>query len=363
MKASDIPANKFPIPFASGAAAGNVRAIPITSSDPNAASLTLGFPPNTFIPVNAGGTAPDGRDMNGIQLEGTAWSRWMQAGGAIPWDSAFSSLIGGYPAGAIVAAVAIGYFWQSQVDDNVTNPETGGAGWKQFSVIGQATSPTNTVLKAGSGTYVPPAGCLSLSIRMVPGGGGGGGSGTTTGGAGSDGTASSFGTVAANPGRGGAPGNTTVVGGAIIGGLGGAGGTGGSGSAQLRQPGNTGAFGGSAPNVSGGATGPGGVGGATAFFAGAGIGGSNVVAAYSPGGNAPANTGGGGGGAAPQALNGYSCGGGGGGGEYVEIGIGGPAASYPYTVGVGGNGGTAGTNGFAGGNGAAGQIIIEERYG
>jgi hypothetical protein len=39
-----------------------------------------------------------------------------------------------------------------------------------------------------------------------------------------------------------------------------------------------------------------------------------------------------------------------------------PAATYAYSVGTGGAGGSAGTNGHAGSNGAAGQIIVEEYY-
>lgn len=51
---------------------------------------------------------------------------------------------------------------------------------------------------------------------------------------------------------------------------------------------------------------------------------------------------------------------GGGAGEYVEFIIENPAATYTYTVGLGGAGG-AGTS-AAGGNGADGRIIVEEHY-
>ena len=129
---SDIPA-KFPVPFANSATTGFIRAIPLTSSDPDAASLTLGFPPDTFAPVGAGGAPPDGRDMNGILNETTAWSRWFQAGGPIIYDATFQSEVGGYPLGSVVgSAVTAGVLWRSTTDGNTTNPDAGGAGWVDF---------------------------------------------------------------------------------------------------------------------------------------------------------------------------------------------------------------------------------------
>ena len=134
MEDNQIPAN-FPIPFASGAGAGYVRAIPEASQigiQNGAASLTDGFPPNCFIPVEAGGSWPFGQDFNGVLQQITAWLRWLQAGAPVSWDSAFSTAIGGYPYRAVVAStVTPGLLWRSTVDNNTTNPDTGGAGWVQ----------------------------------------------------------------------------------------------------------------------------------------------------------------------------------------------------------------------------------------
>lgn len=143
MKASDIPA-KFPFPFGTGAPGANVRPLPTTTADPNAASVTLGFPTNTLTPISAGGSPPDGRDMNGILRQDTAWANWQGLGGTVGYDAAASAAAlptPGYPAGAIVSAAVtvsrgVGFFWLCLVDDNVTNPETGGAGWQAFSLQG-----------------------------------------------------------------------------------------------------------------------------------------------------------------------------------------------------------------------------------
>jgi hypothetical protein len=137
MKASDIP-SKFPIPFAASAGGSYKRAVPTASQigvNDGWASLTDGFPPLNFQPIASGGVPPFGQDMNGVLNQSTSWDRWYSAGGPLKWDSAFSTSIGGYPNGAIVAAASIvGNFWLCTVDDNVTNPDAGGAGWVGFTL-------------------------------------------------------------------------------------------------------------------------------------------------------------------------------------------------------------------------------------
>jgi hypothetical protein len=141
MLAFQIP-TKFSIPFASSASGGNIRTIPVTTADPTAASLTLGFPPDCFLPITAGGVPPNGADFNGIINQMTAWNQWQGAGSPAPaYDSVFSSAIGGYPAGAVLSnASIIGYFWISLVDSNTTDPDTGGAGWQSVSLAGTLTT-------------------------------------------------------------------------------------------------------------------------------------------------------------------------------------------------------------------------------
>ena len=133
MQSSNIP-TKFSIPFANSAGAGYIRSIPVASQipiTPGAASLTDGFPPLNDVPVASGGIPPSGADFNGILNQISAWNRWQNAGGSIPWDSAFATAIGGYPKGASVASPNyLGVTWLNTLENNTNTPETGGGiGW------------------------------------------------------------------------------------------------------------------------------------------------------------------------------------------------------------------------------------------
>ena len=132
MQDSNIPA-KFSIPFANAAGGSYIRVIPTASQigiTDGAASLTDGFVPMNFIHTDAGGIPPDGRDVNGILSQTTAWIRWLSAGGPVYYESAFSTAIGGYPKGAAIASATVaGVLWTSTVENNTSNPDTGGAGW------------------------------------------------------------------------------------------------------------------------------------------------------------------------------------------------------------------------------------------
>ncbi|MFA6903331.1 MAG: hypothetical protein WC236_09635 [Gallionellaceae bacterium] len=124
---------KIQIPFANGAGGAYVRTVPVASQigiQNGAASYTDGFPPLNFVPVNAGGVPPFGQDMNGVLRDVSAHARWWAAGGPVYYDSAYQTAIGGYPKGAIVqSATVTGKLWFSSTENNVTNPDTGGAGW------------------------------------------------------------------------------------------------------------------------------------------------------------------------------------------------------------------------------------------
>lgn len=131
MEASQIPAYKFPDIWADDAAPGNViYPIPDTTAVPGQASLQIGFPPANFTPTGAGGIPPFGQAANGIFKMITSWEQWAQAGGILlPYDSTFSSAIGGYPAGAIIASASLGSAWLCIADNNTSDPDTGGSGW------------------------------------------------------------------------------------------------------------------------------------------------------------------------------------------------------------------------------------------
>lgn len=133
MAASTGAPTRIDVIWASGASGGNVRAIPDTSADPNAASYTLGWPPNTAVSPGSGGAPPDYRDFNGINRAVTGWLQWLSAGGPVFYDATLSTAIGGYPKWTMLSnAATVGLFWLSTVDNNATNPDASGAGWVQF---------------------------------------------------------------------------------------------------------------------------------------------------------------------------------------------------------------------------------------
>ena len=129
MQQSNVPP-KSPVVFGASATGTYIRTVPQTTADPAAASFTLGFPPQTFTDEGAGGTPPDGRDFNGILNHLSAWARWFMAGGTAPYDSTFQTAIGGYPRNAVVGSLTNpGRSWRSLVDNNMSNPDSGGANW------------------------------------------------------------------------------------------------------------------------------------------------------------------------------------------------------------------------------------------
>lgn len=158
MQASDLPV-RFQKTFGQDAGPSYIRQVPVNSQigiTDGAASLTDGFPPLNFVPVTAGGVPPFGQDFNGILNQISAWAQWQGAGAPAPWDSTFSTAIGGYPAGSVVqAAVGVGNYWLSTADDNTTNPDSGGAGWIFFS-----RPPARYSFDLGS----PPGSPLSLNV-------------------------------------------------------------------------------------------------------------------------------------------------------------------------------------------------------
>jgi len=128
MQVSNAP-SKSAVPFADS---GTKNTIPVSSQigiTPGAASFTDGFPPLTMTPLAAGGVPPYGADFNGILNFLSTAVRWAQAGGRYPYDSAFATAAGGYPKGAVLAAASGNGSWLNLVDNNTSNPDSGGANW------------------------------------------------------------------------------------------------------------------------------------------------------------------------------------------------------------------------------------------
>ncbi|WP_086640416.1 hypothetical protein [Acetobacter tropicalis] len=133
MKQSDFP-ERFAKPIADFASAGNLAAIPATqaAAGDGTASISLGFPPETFIGRSAGGVPPRGQDMNGFLHRLSAVLQAYQAGMIGQYDATFASHIGGYPAGAVVAGASPGTFWVSMAENNMTAPGANGAAWQNL---------------------------------------------------------------------------------------------------------------------------------------------------------------------------------------------------------------------------------------
>lgn len=201
-----------------------------------------------------------------------------------------------------------------------------------------------------SGTYTTPT-CNGnranwLQIRMVGGGGGGGGAGTTTGTTNqASGDASTFGSsfLTANGGTAGGGASTGLA-------ASGAGGTASGGNLQA-STGESGAQGTYGAN----SVGLGGRGGDSFVIMGGNTG--TVIANAGNGANASGCGAGGSGGGAASATT-YSASGGGAGGQLEHL-LTSPAATYSYTAGKYGAGGTNAVGSpTTGGNGSPGCIIV-----
>ena len=166
MQLSSIPA-KIAAIFAASASSLWKNTVPLTQAGttlPGQASFDVGFPSTTMQPLGSGGILPFGQDFNGILNAQTAVQQWQSAGGSFPYDSSFSSTIGGYPKGAVLLRTAGTGFWLNTADNNTTNPETGGAGWLVFAAdwtTGADTGSTNAAVV----TYTPIV--TALTDRLV----------------------------------------------------------------------------------------------------------------------------------------------------------------------------------------------------
>lgn len=147
--------------FAINAGVGFItKPFPVASQigiTPGAASLNDGFPPSTFLDPVDEGVLPSGEDFNGLGYLVTAPVAYLMAGQLPVYDATLQTAMGGYAVGArIQQATNTSAVWISTVNGNMTNPDTGGAGWlSSVPLYSAAALPgTNDVVLPGFSDYV-----------------------------------------------------------------------------------------------------------------------------------------------------------------------------------------------------------------
>lgn len=148
------PPVKIYTAFAQSASPGYITAVPQTTSTPGQFSWTLGSGPETFLAPGSGGTPPLGDSFNGLMNQITDNIRWNTAGQIFPYDSTYSTNIGGYPKNSILLMGGTNGpgLWISTVNNNTVNPDSGtpsapATGW---AVLQPNTYPWSAIIGAPS---------------------------------------------------------------------------------------------------------------------------------------------------------------------------------------------------------------------
>lgn len=104
---------------------GLKNSIPLNREGSGVTSATAtyedGFPETTMKPINEGGKAPSGKDMNGILHEITTHIAYQNKGLLYKFEADFCAAIGGYPKGSILLSDDGVKVFISLVENNQTN--------------------------------------------------------------------------------------------------------------------------------------------------------------------------------------------------------------------------------------------------
>lgn len=135
------------------------------------AGYDQGFPAINMTPKTAGGIPPFGQDFNGAFFAVTEALRYLETGALFPYDSTFSTAVGGYPLGSLVQMTDGSGLWRNTSANNTTNPETFGAGWAPegsgiTSVSMSNANVTLTALQAARGIVII-TGTLTANLNLV----------------------------------------------------------------------------------------------------------------------------------------------------------------------------------------------------
>lgn len=142
----------IPEPFAQS---GDKNTIPLERAiaDPiYRASWKAGFPPDTRLPKDLGGEAPDGLDFNGVLNILSQAVVFLQKGNAYQFDAALAP----YPIGALVRSNDNLTTYQSTMPNNSNNPNSNMTGWRiyngaSFIVDNLTTNDSTKALSAAQG--------------------------------------------------------------------------------------------------------------------------------------------------------------------------------------------------------------------
>lgn len=136
-----------------------------------AASLDDGFGPLNMTDPAASGVPPFGIDMNGIMFYLSSWCAYLAAGQLPQYDATLQTFMGGYAQGAVLSQAAAPWeTWTSVVDGNMTDPDTGGAGWVSSVPLYASSTPTagthtDNVIP-GASDYVLDYDCTAGNINL-----------------------------------------------------------------------------------------------------------------------------------------------------------------------------------------------------
>lgn len=177
MQSTNQPA-KFLVPFAQNDSA-RVE-VPATTTDATRFSQSLGSPPLTGLPPEAGGVPPQLEDFNGAlnQIARGVW--WALGGGRFGYDATWATdtLIGGYARGAVLPASLGGGSagmgeWYNNTDNNTANPDTDGTGWVPgyhygaTALTGQTGGTITLTPAQAAKTVITVAGALTSNLVLV----------------------------------------------------------------------------------------------------------------------------------------------------------------------------------------------------
>lgn len=177
MQSTNQP-SKFLVPFAQNDSA-RVE-VPATTTDATRFSQSLGSPPLTGLPPEAGGVPPQLEDFNGAmnQIARGVW--WALGGGRFAYDAAWATdaLIGGYARGAVLpAALGAGTVgmgeWYNNADNNTTDPDTTGTDWVpgyhygMTALTGQTGGTVTLTPAQAAKTTITVAGALTSNLTLV----------------------------------------------------------------------------------------------------------------------------------------------------------------------------------------------------